>query len=63
MIFKYFINDFFSAICLGIGILSYAMGSSIISIYSFESFLNVIRGLACFYFLIVDKVSQFMLRL
>ena len=36
---------------------SYAMGSSIISIYSSESFPTVIRGLVCSYFLIVDKVA------
>ena len=57
MILKYFVNDFFSAICLSIGMFSYAMGSSIISIYSSESFPTVIRGLVCSYFLIVDKVA------
>ena len=57
MIIKYFVNDYLSAICLSIGMFSYAMGSSIISIYSSESFPTVIRGLVCSYFLIVDKVA------
>ena len=57
MIMKYFVSNFLSALCLSIGMFSYAMGSSIISIYSSESFPTVIRGLVCSYFLIVDKVA------